>query len=98
MKKVDNGEEKKRKEKRKKKKKKKEKENNDVYSGHYVIASQPLERQPTGTPHARANWIKKPQQHSGLFIVDSVIGLMQVKSQSRKCSLRFENYKNSQVS
>ena len=33
----------------------KEKENNDVYSGHYVIASRPPERRPTGTPHARAN-------------------------------------------
>ena len=44
MRKVDDGEEKKR----------KEEENNDVYSGHYVIASRPPERRPTGTPHARA--------------------------------------------
>ena len=43
-----------RKEKRKEKRKE-EKENNDVYSGHYVIASRPPERRPTGTPHARAN-------------------------------------------
>ena len=49
MRKVDDGE------KRKKKRKKKRKENNDVYSGHYVIASRPPERRPTGTPHARAN-------------------------------------------
>ena len=48
MRKVDDGEE-------KKKEKRKEKENNDVYSGHYVIASRPPERRPTGTPHARAN-------------------------------------------
>ena len=52
MRKVDDGE--KKKEKRKEKKRKK-KENNDVYSGHYVIASRPPERRPTGTPHARAN-------------------------------------------
>ena len=44
MRKVDDGE----------KKRKKGKENNDVYSGHYVIASRPPERRPTGTPHARA--------------------------------------------
>jgi len=48
MRKVDDGE---------KKRKKKEKENNDVYSGHYVIASRPPERRPTGTPHARANYL-----------------------------------------
>jgi len=47
MRKVDDGE---------KKKKRKEEENNDVYSGHYVIASRPRERRPTGTPHARANY------------------------------------------
>ena len=48
MRKVDDGE------KKEKKEKKKKKENNDVYSGHYVIASRPPERRPTGTPHARA--------------------------------------------
>ena len=46
MRKVDDGE---------KKKKEEKKENNDVYSGHYVIASRLPERRPTGTPHARAN-------------------------------------------
>ena len=46
MRKVDDGE----------KKKKRKEENNDVYSGHYVIASRPPDRRPTGTPHARANW------------------------------------------
>ena len=59
MRKVDDGEEK------KKEKKKKEKENNDVYSGHYVIASRPPEHRPTGTPHARANFQLKPIAQRG---------------------------------
>ena len=46
MRKVDDGE---------KKKRRRRKEKNDVFSGHYVIASRPPERQPTGMPHARAN-------------------------------------------
>ena len=29
-----------------------------VFSGHYVIASRPPERRPTGTPHARAKCSK----------------------------------------
>ena len=48
LRKVDDGEKKRRKNRNKK-------EKNDVYSGHYVIASRPPERRPTGTPHARAN-------------------------------------------
>ena len=57
MRKVDDGE--------KKKKKKKRKENNDVYSGHYVIASRPPERRPTGTPHARAKILLPAQDPTG---------------------------------
>ena len=48
MRKVDDG-------KKEKKKRKEKRKKNGVFSGHYVIASRPPERRPTGTPHARAN-------------------------------------------
>ena len=81
MRKVDDREKKK----KRKKKEKRKKENNDVYSGHYVIASRPPERRPTGMPHARAKIYSYTTCQDTLYAgshVDSADHTLYIKSYS----------------